>query len=65
MVVLDFLPMDALFVSALTFSESFSKEHFLENCLIFQCLVTTLKMSLRMFFGVWYAISFKNISCII
>ena len=49
MVVLDFLPMDALFVSALTFSESFSKEHFLENCFIFQCLVTTLKMSLRIF----------------
>ena len=34
---------------------SFFKEHFLENCIIFQCLVTTLKINLRMFSGVWYA----------
>ena len=34
---------------------SFSKEHFLENYIIFQCLVTTLKISLRMFSDVWYA----------
>jgi len=31
---------------------SFSKEHFLKNCIIFQCLVMTLKMSLKMFSGV-------------
>ena len=35
----------ALFISALTFSGKW---------FIFQCLVTTLKMGLRMFFGVWY-----------
>ena len=30
-------------------------EYFLENYLIFWCLVTTLKMSLKMFSDVWYS----------
>ena len=47
---------NALFVLALNFLEndSFFREYFLENYLIFRCLVTTLKMGLRMFSGVWY-----------
>ena len=43
----------------------FLENIFLENYLIVLCLVTTLKMSLRMFSGVWYAQIFCNISCII
>ena len=34
---------------------SFFEKYFLKNYLIFQCLVLTLKMCLRMFFGIWYA----------
>ena len=44
---------------------SFYKKYFLENYLIFRCLVTTLKMSLRMFSGDCYGIFFIYISCII
>ena len=48
------------FVSALMFSRNwlFSREHFLENYLIFRCLVTTFKMSLRVFSSVWYVQTF-------
>ena len=35
---------------------SFFEKYFLKNYFIFQCLVTTMKMSLRMFSGIWYAI---------
>ena len=47
-----------IFFHAFSLSHNNSKEHFLENNLIFRCLVMTLKMSLRIFSSVWYAIFF-------
>ena len=38
------------------FGKYFPENYFPENYLIFRCLVTTLRMSVRIFSGVWYAI---------
>ena len=43
-----------IFFHAFSLSHNNSKEHFLENNLIFRCLVMTLKMSLRIFSSVWF-----------